>query len=300
MKRLVVSLIVGMLVLAGCGREDGAQEPLADDHNQTDLSFASGMIPHHQQAIVMSDMAATQAQSPEVKNLAAHIKAGQEPEIRLMQGLLSRWGATAKPGTPGGDHTGHGAAHGGGAAHPGVLNETQLGQLRSSSGNTFDRLFLDYMIFHHEGAVITAQDELNAGVSIELRNLARSIIDTQRAEIREMKGLLARLGGSLLSPTQAAAGQPAPGIPAPGQATATGPAPAPGTAQPAGPAQSGARSGPGQPAPAQPRAGRPAPAPSGPSPAPAPAPSPVGGGIGGGGGTGGGCTPEHQEQGHCH
>lgn len=62
------------------------------DHNQADITFVQGMIPHHEQAVEMSELAANQASSPQVKELAATIERGQAPEIEQMRAMLAAWG----------------------------------------------------------------------------------------------------------------------------------------------------------------------------------------------------------------
>jgi hypothetical protein len=178
------------------------------------------------------------------------------------------------------------------------LNDAQLGQLRSSAGEAFDKLFLAYMIFHHEGAVMTSQQVLNTGAFPAVKRLASQIIETQQTEIAEMRQLLARLGGPLPTAIPSGPGQPAvPG--AQGQLVATGPTTGPSGSAGAAPAQAvPGRTTSGQPATSQPATGQPATGqptmgtPTTQPPVYVPAPS-------GGGGGGGGCTPEHQQQGHC-
>lgn len=185
MKRLVFIFAALALVLAGCGdaAETGAAPP---EHNQADIAFFQGMIPHHRQALEMSDLALESSDSPEVLALAEQIKAAQQPEIDQMQGLLDEWGVEG-----GGEH---GGAHGGGGGgHSGMLGEGEMTALAAAEGGEFDRLFLTGMISHHEGAVMASQTELAEGQSAEAQELAQEIIDAQEAEIAEMKALLDQL-----------------------------------------------------------------------------------------------------------
>ncbi len=163
------------------------QTPAQAAHNQADVAFAQGMIPHHQQAIDMSRMAFDRAQSPEVKKLAEQIQAAQGPEIDKLTGWLQSWGAEAPSGMQGMDHGGHGG-HGGSGG--GMMSPEEMDQLGQSSGAEFDRAFLSMMIKHHEGAVEMARTELNAGQYPEAKQMAQQIIDTQQAEIGTMKQLL--------------------------------------------------------------------------------------------------------------
>jgi uncharacterized protein (DUF305 family) len=164
-------------------------------HNAADATFVQGMIPHHAQAVEMSALVPDRAASPQVKQLATRITAAQGPEIEQMRGFLRGWGMPeapgGMPGAPGGmDHGSMGHGGTGGAAMPGMMSDQQLGHLRGASGAEFDRLFLTQMISHHEGAIEMSVTELTEGQSAEAKALAQRIIDAQRAEIGEMRGLL--------------------------------------------------------------------------------------------------------------
>jgi uncharacterized protein (DUF305 family) len=104
MRRALLALTVVTLLLAACGEEEvsntSAQAP-SDAHNEADVAFLTGMIPHHQQAVVMSDMAATQASNLEVKGLAQRIKGGQQPEIDQMRAGCPAGGWRNPSGTVG-------------------------------------------------------------------------------------------------------------------------------------------------------------------------------------------------------
>lgn len=152
----------------------------------SDVMFAQMMIPHHQQAVEMSILAETRASSPEIKALAAEIKQAQQPEIDLMTVWLNEWDVPVMSGSEAmGEHGGHGMA--------GMLTDEQLADLANSSGAEFDTLFAEYMIDHHEGAITMAeavQDSKDSRVAA----LAQTIIETQRAEIDQLKAFLATQG----------------------------------------------------------------------------------------------------------
>jgi uncharacterized protein (DUF305 family) len=174
----LVVLASAMLVAAGaCGG--------GEDHNDADVAFAQGMIPHHEQAITMSDLALAKANAAEVKALAGRIKSAQEPEIAEMEGWLEDWGEPVR--SEGGGHAGHAGMDVGG-----VLTEAEMQRLEASSGPEFDRLFLEGMIRHHEGAITMARDEQTDGKFADAKELAARIITSQEAEIAEMRTLLAR------------------------------------------------------------------------------------------------------------
>lgn len=165
---------------------DGAQA-----HNDADATFARDMIPHHEQAIVMSDIIlAKQDIDPRVIDLANQIKAAQGPEIATMQEWLTQWGGEAPSG-----HEGHDMGGDMGADHAamGMMSEEQLEQLRQAQGADASRQFLTGMIAHHEGAVAMAQSEVDNGQAEEAVHLAHEIIETQQREIDTMKGILGSL-----------------------------------------------------------------------------------------------------------
>lgn len=177
--------------LGGCGTNAAppATSSVVDQaHNQADIAFAQGMIPHHAQAVVMSTMAAQQAASPQVKDLAARIRAAQQPEIDQMSGFLRAWNA---PVPANGAQSGMGQMdHSAGAAMPGMMSGDQMRRLGQASGKVFDRMFLQMMIAHHQGAVTMAKTELSDGQNPDARQLAQRIIDAQQREITEMRTLL--------------------------------------------------------------------------------------------------------------
>jgi uncharacterized protein (DUF305 family) len=156
-----------------------------------DIAFAQLMIPHHEQAVEMADMALARVTSPEVRELAVQIKAAQDPEIAQMRSWLSEWGAPAQmPGMEHGsdDHSGHDM---GGMSMSGMMTAEDMAALEAATGDVFDRMWLQMMIEHHEGAVAMADQVLAATDDARVEKLAQAVIAGQRAEIAEMKGLLA-------------------------------------------------------------------------------------------------------------
>lgn len=187
--------------LGGCGTTATAPpssaagaQPVAQAHNQADITFAQGMIPHHAQAVVMSEMAAQRAASPQVKDLAARIQAAQQPEIDQLSGFLRAWNVSVPSTNSPTDGMGHGGSgqmdHGAGGAMPGMMSADQMQQLGQATGDAFDRMFLQMMIVHHQGAVTMAKAELSDGQKPDARQLAQRIIDAQQREITEMQALL--------------------------------------------------------------------------------------------------------------
>jgi uncharacterized protein (DUF305 family) len=170
----------------------------AEAHNAADVTFAQGMIPHHQQAIEMSDMLlGKQGVDPRVVALANEIKAAQGPEIEQLQGWLNQWGVPAPATMPGhdmpsGGMPGHDMSGGdmAGMGGHGMMSPQDMAALQNAQGPEATRLFLTQMIEHHEGAVTMAQQEVDGGQDPQAVALARSIIDTQQREITTMQGIL--------------------------------------------------------------------------------------------------------------
>jgi len=159
----------------------------ASANNSIDVAFAQGMIPHHAQAVEMSELAATNTSNPEVQALAAEIIAAQGPEIELMTEWLTSWGAEVPdPGASMDENM----EMAGGMMMSGMISEADFEKLRAARDAEFDRLYLELMILHHEGAIEMAQQELDGGDSPEAKALAQRIIDTQQAEITRMEQLL--------------------------------------------------------------------------------------------------------------
>jgi uncharacterized protein (DUF305 family) len=135
------------------------------------------MIPHHQQALEMAGMALEKATRPEVKALAQKITEAQKPEIETIQSWLKQWGEAMDDMA--GDHSGMG----------GMMSTADMEALKAATGADFDRLFLEQMIKHHEGAITMAKTEIEAGRYGPAQDLARRIVEAQQAEIEEMHQL---------------------------------------------------------------------------------------------------------------
>jgi uncharacterized protein (DUF305 family) len=196
-KALTISAtaLAAIIALAGCSASTGygssmpgmdhgsagsSSAPAAADHNGTDTMFAQGMIPHHAQAVEMSEkMLKEQGIDPKVTALAGRIKAAQGPEIERMTGWLRSWNeSTQMPG---------------GHVMSGMVSDDGIRQLDAATGTEAAKLFLTQMIAHHEGAVEMANAEVRSGKNPDAIKLARDIAASQTDEIKEMKGLLAGL-----------------------------------------------------------------------------------------------------------
>lgn len=157
-----------------------------------DIAFAQLMIPHHEQAIQMADLAATNASSTAVKALAAQVKAAQGPEITMMTQWLSDWGApTAMPSSSASDDSMGGMDMGGmGAA--GMMSTADMNKLGQTTGAAFDKMWLQMMLTHHQGAISMARQVAETTTDPAVKGLAGAIIEDQAAEIATMRQLLAK------------------------------------------------------------------------------------------------------------
>ncbi|MEO6122193.1 MAG: DUF305 domain-containing protein [Ilumatobacteraceae bacterium] len=147
--------------------------------NDADAEFAQGMIPHHEQAIEMADIALdpTVGASDVVKELATRIKGEQDPEIQLMTGWLTAWG---QPIQMTADST-HDMS-----SMEGMMSADDMDMLSSAMGVGFDKIWQEMMIKHHDGAIAMAQAEKANGSNPEALALADQIIVAQQTEIDEM------------------------------------------------------------------------------------------------------------------
>lgn len=170
---------------------DPADVDPEDPWNHADVAFMQMMIWHHAQALDMSELAADRAGSPQVRALAERIRAAQGPEIMSMAAWLDERGMEvprADQDAESWDHAAHG--HDGMA---GMLTDAEMEQLAASTGSEFDRLFLEGMIGHHEGALEMADHVTVEGEDLRVSELAADISVGQAAEIGRMEDLLRQL-----------------------------------------------------------------------------------------------------------
>ena len=167
---------------AAMGDHDMATTHSADQMGtgqKADVMFVQEMIPHHQQAVEMADLALDPAHqaSPGVKDLATRIKTAQAAEIIDMNAWLVEWGADPIEGQM--DHDGMG-----------MMSSADMKALADAKGAAFDRLWLEGMIMHHEGALTMASHIATRGDDARVQQLSDAIEQSQTAEITEMRALL--------------------------------------------------------------------------------------------------------------
>ncbi len=159
-------------------------------HTVADARFMQGMIAHHAQALEMTALVAPRTDSQDLRLLARRIDDSQRTEVALMQHWLRERGELV-PDSKGDPHHSMGHAHN--ALMPGMLTRDQMNELEQSSGDEFEKLFLNYMISHHEGALVMVANLLStdgAAQDGEIFRFATDVDADQRMEIRRMGALL--------------------------------------------------------------------------------------------------------------
>jgi uncharacterized protein (DUF305 family) len=158
-------------------------------HTPADTLFMQRMIPHHAQALEMTALVKDRAASADMTLLAERITVSQRDEIAQMERWLRERGEEVTKA-----HTSH---EGHDTLMPGMLNQDQLNQLKAAQGVQFDRLFLEFMIHHHEGALTMVRELYAAGGGLEpaTDRFAREVNADQAIEITRMRAALAKLNG---------------------------------------------------------------------------------------------------------
>ncbi|ROP42245.1 DUF305 domain-containing protein [Saccharothrix texasensis] len=204
MRILFVAVLVA--VLAGCTSQADDQPPIIAPQgpgeqaqtlapedfgtdrwvapSEADLRYVASMIVHHQQALEMTALAPERAQNETVRGLASRIHDTQGPEIAAME----QWQRQYAEDAP---------AHGHGAtlpevdhrSMPGMATDEQLAALAAARGADFDRLFLQLMIAHHEGAVRMAIEVLSSGTDVRVEEMANDVSVSQTDEIDRMRAI---------------------------------------------------------------------------------------------------------------
>ena len=179
-KLRIVALAVFSASLIGCGATMDHEHHMASTMGsgmKSDPMFTAEMIPHHQAAIDMSALAASRAEHPQIKELAANISAAQSSEIQLMKrvGKQNGWDPNAKM-----DHSGMSG-----------MSDHEMGMDMDpndlKTAKPFDKAFIEMMVPHHQGAIRMANHELSRGSDPQIRSLANSIIKSQSAQIKQMQ-----------------------------------------------------------------------------------------------------------------
>ena len=177
---------------AACGGSDAkatAEKPAAAaasaTFNDADVTFAQSMIPHHEQAVEMADIALDPkvGASAAVQDLAKRIKAAQAPEIATMTAWLKAWNKPVAMADSGGHNM---------ATMDGMMSAADMTALGGAKGAAFDTQFFKMMIQHHQGAVKMAKVVQKDGKNPEVKALAGKIVTAQEGEIAEMNKALGK------------------------------------------------------------------------------------------------------------
>lgn len=199
MRSGVVVIVAAFALLAGCTSEPEQAPIIAPDTpggsaptiaasdvtrvdpppSETDRDYVSMMIAHHEQALAMTRFVPDRAENQTVKGLAERIRYSQEPEIGAMRQWQRSHGIV-------GSHGDHGSM-------PGMATQDELTALGAARGKDFDRMFLELMIRHHEGAIKMATDVRASGTDVRVEEMADDVVATQSDEINRMRKLLTEL-----------------------------------------------------------------------------------------------------------
>ncbi|AGB20576.1 hypothetical protein Mycsm_00115 [Mycobacterium sp. JS623] len=195
MTRLLAALVAvaTALFLSSCSspKSDGhTDHPKSDEpvitgqpagYNADDVAFATNMIPHHQQAVDLSALVPDRTTNAALQQLATQISAAQQPEIQVMKVFLVQWNENPENNA---GHAGHGNTM------LGMVDEATMTKLKSLNGAEFDKLWLQSMIGHHQGAIEMAKAEIANGDNVDAKSVAKNIVTAQEAEIGQMKQML--------------------------------------------------------------------------------------------------------------
>jgi uncharacterized protein (DUF305 family) len=177
---LMALMAVIAAALVGCSSGTAATPPAQKgvDHNEADVKFSLEMIPHHQQTIMIVDMASNKATTQQVKVVAASLLSAEEKDIQQMRGWLTAWNSPQPMD----------AAHGG-HDMPGMVSQADIKALESATGEDFDKKWLALIVKHLENGVTMSQDVLQNGMHADTKALANEIVENQEKQIASVKAL---------------------------------------------------------------------------------------------------------------
>jgi len=195
---IFISVIAGLLIIIMAMTMSGRQgdgffgmnhgdSGMMDEHSSqsnltgADIMFLQMMIPHHQQAIDMSDLALTKSTDSELLALAKDIRDGQAAEIITMKAWLAGANAGMDPGHSMGDSMG------------GMLSDSEFVALKAATGKNFDLLWLKGMTGHHDGAIDMAT-MIDDAENAEIKSFGQAIVTAQSAQNKQMAAMIKRMG----------------------------------------------------------------------------------------------------------
>jgi uncharacterized protein (DUF305 family) len=174
---------------------DEVPEVAAQEHTEADVAFMQGMIPHHVQALRMTRLVPDRSARDDIPLFAERMDISQEGEIELIQNWLETRDEEVPSLTADHDH-GDGDPMGGandGELMPGMLTEEELLELEAADGEEFDRMFVEAMIRHHQGAIAMVEQLFaeGGGSEAEIFQFANHVQSDQSIEINRMEDMLA-------------------------------------------------------------------------------------------------------------
>jgi len=180
--------VVAVLVAGLLGVTTASANAAPATYNDVDVMFTGMMIPHHYQALVLSELVPDRSSDAQVQSLASRIDLEQGLEIATMRGWQ---GSNGLPKTDPVTSYEEMLADPEMVEEMGMASPEELAELETLSGNEFDVLFLNLMITHHEGAIRMLRDVLLHGQNLDLQQQAQEMMSTQRAQIGIMQDMLA-------------------------------------------------------------------------------------------------------------
>lgn len=182
----VMAMLAAAAALSACGGSStpkggaGSQTDQPASHNRADIAFAANMIPHHQQAVDLSAPVPSHTGNAELVKLASGIGNAQDSEIQKLQGFLLQWSIQADADTRGPADT----------AMTGMVDQATVAKLGSLRDADYDKLWLQSMISHHQGAIDMANTEITNGRNSDAIAMAKQMVSTQQGEIDQMNRML--------------------------------------------------------------------------------------------------------------
>ena len=196
----LIAAVCALLLVSGCGGgqnpgEESTGSPSLESpvitgnpagYNSADITFATLMVKHHQQAIELAKLAGPRSANTELNSLADQIVATQQPEINILNVFLVQWDENPDIRTDGGGE----APEATGASVPGMVDDATMARLESLTGPEFDKLWLESMVGQHQGGVAIANDEIADGANVDAVSVARTIVAGLDPQIAQMKKML--------------------------------------------------------------------------------------------------------------
>lgn len=201
---LALTAIVFLIVLFVTD-DESPDSPTTPSDTSVDVGFARDMRQHHAQAVEMSSLVLDRTNDPAIRTLARDIELTQQQQIGQMYGWLDLWdlpqsssqSAMAWMGEEMDNMPGHDMSNMTAATMPGMASDEEIDMLTQARGEEADRIFLQLMIPHHQGALSMAEAAMNNAETPQVRRLADTILQSQSAELRVLRSMLAERGGAL-------------------------------------------------------------------------------------------------------